>query len=385
MKTKLTAIVILICIIFSALYGCGNDKSSNDKTTNGTAQAVTTGEIGVIEDEEYGGIFIDITIEKFNTLGFNFGDSVNISFDNGTKLDDIPYYNGYYVSVNELLLCGYPGSPYVKIARNYGDSAWEEFHMTKDSKVTVTMNEKAKYLSTQEANELVYSDKREDFDSDDVFANFREVRGGALRKKSFYRSASPCDNCHNRAPYANALAEEYGIKFVINLSDNKPEYISLAEEDDYESEYYDNLYKDGDVMLLGLDLNYRSDEFEKSVSEAFLNMTDHDAPCLIHCVEGKDRTGFMCALLLALADASSEQIVDDYMETYKNYYSITKESQSDKYEAVVVNINDFLCYMCDAEKGTTIDTLDLKKGAENYLRKGGLSENQITKIEAYIK
>ena len=208
MKTRIIAPVIISCIFLSMLCGCGNEKTGDKKATDDSAQAVTTGEVGVVRDEEYGGIFIDLTIDEFNALGFDFGDSVNISFDNGTKLDDLPYYTGYYVPVDALLLCGYPGSPHPKIARNYGDSAWEEFKMTENTKVTVTINEKAKYLSTQELSELEYSDKREDYDSDIEFANFREVRGGALREKGFYRSASPCDNRRNRAPYANALAEE---------------------------------------------------------------------------------------------------------------------------------------------------------------------------------
>ena len=73
------------------------------------------------------------------------------------------------------------------------------------------------------------------------------------------------------------------------------------------------------------------------------------------------------------------------METYANYYGITKESQPDKYDAILVNVYDFLYCMCDADNDTAIDTLDLKAGAENYLRKGGLSEDQIAKIEAYIR
>ena len=47
-------------------------------------------------------------------------------------------------------------------------------------------------------------------------------------------------------------------------------------------------------------------------------------------------------------------------------------------------MDDFLYCMCNAEKGTDLNTLDLKKGAENYLRKGGLSDEQIAKIEAYL-
>lgn len=73
------------------------------------------------------------------------------------------------------------------------------------------------------------------------------------------------------------------------------------------------------------------------------------------------------------------------METYKNYYGVTEESDPDKYEAILENVNSFLYCICGAEEGTPIDTLDLKAGAESYLHKGGLTDDQITKIEAYIQ
>ena len=133
-----------------------------------------------------------------------------------------------------------------------------------------------------------------------------------------------------------------------------------------------------------MNANYRSDDFAKTLSEAFYTMSKHEGPCLIHCVEGKDRTGFACALLLALADASAQEIIDDYMITYDNYYGINKQSKPEKYEAVLGNVNDFLYCLCDAEKGTDLNTLDLKSGAENYLRRGGLTDEQIKSIEDYI-
>ena len=134
-----------------------------------------------------------------------------------------------------------------------------------------------------------------------------------------------------------------------------------------------------------MNANYRSDDFAKTLSDAFVVMTKHEGPCLIHCVEGKDRTGFVCALLLALAGASPREIVDDYMITYANYYGVTKENNQKRYEAITWNVYDFLYCICGAEKGTDPDTLDLKNGAESYLRRSGLTDEQIAEIEAYIK
>ena len=379
---KSVSVVLALILIISVLAGCS--KPAVQPETTESAAKITTGEIGVVKDEEFGNVYIELTIDEFNSLGFAFGDSVDISFDNGKKYSDIPYYSGYYVPVGEMLACGYPGYPHVVIARNYGESTWKEFEMTDSSKVTVTLNEKGKYIDIQELYALSYSDDRNDYDSDIEFANFRAVKGGELKENFLYRSASPCDNQHCRAAYANKFAEEYGIRFVLNLSDNEEKYNGYVEAEGFESDYYDSLYKDGNVLLLAMNANYRSDEFAKTISEAVSEMTKHDGPCLIHCVEGKDRTGFVCALLLALGGASAQEIIDDYMITYDNYYGITKEEKPEKYNAILGNVNDFLYCLCEVEKGADLNTLDLKAGAENYLARGGLDSEQIAQIEEYI-
>ena len=368
---KILALLLAACVLTGALAGCGK-------------KPITTGKLGVVKDEEFGNVYIDKTIEEFNALGFAFGDSVDIEFDNGKSFKDIPYYSGYYVPVGEMLVCGYPGYPHPVIAENYGAGTWEGFGVSEDTKVTITLNEKAKYLASQELFALSYSDERNDYESDIIFANFREVKGGDIKEGMFYRSASPCDDQHNRAACTNALVEQAGIRFVLNLSDNETKYAGYVEAEGFASQYYDSLYKVGNVLLLAMNANYRSDAFAATISEAFYEMTKHEGPTLIHCVEGKDRTGFVCTLLLALAGASAQEIIDDYMITYDNYYGVTKEKNPDKYEAILGNVYDFLYCLCNAEKGADIDSLDLKAGAESYLAKGGLTQEQIAEIEAYV-
>ncbi len=371
MKKRRTVFVISAFLIILILGGCGK-------------HAVSTGTIGVIHDEEFGGVYTELSIEEFDALGFSFGDSIDIEFDNGLKFKDIPYYSGYYCPIGELEACGYPGYPHVMIARCFGEPTWEEFGLTDLSKVKIMLHEKGKYLATQEASHIQYSDEREDYSSDQIFANFRELKGGNIREKAFYRSASPCDNSHCRAKYADLFAEEYGIHFVLNLADNDDKYGSYQKAPEFGSAYYDTLYDSGEVLLLSMDANYRSEKFTRTISEALYDMTFHDGPCLVHCLEGKDRTGFVCALVLALAGASYDEIADDYMITFDNYYGITKESDPVKYKAIKEKADDFYYCMCDAERGTDPAGLDLKKGAEDYLRKGGLSDIEIKKIEEYI-
>lgn len=372
MKKKLLYLLIIICLVISLFFGFFY-KKSNYK------------EFNVVKDEEFNNIYIDdYSIAQFNDLGFDFGDSVNITFDNGISFEDVPYYSGYYVPVGELLLCGYPGYPHVVIARNYGKSTWEEFKMNDSSKLKVELNEKGKYLVTQELYALEYSDDRNDYEDDISFSNFRVMNIGNLRKDYFYRSASPCDNQHKRAKYANRLAEEYGIKFALNLSDDEKRYKTHEEDEGCDSEYYHNLYDSGNVILLGLNANYRSEEFAKTLVDALFEMSNHDGPVLIHCVEGKDRTGFVCALLAALADSTYEEIVDDYMITFKNYYKVTKAENPEKYEAIKANVDDFIYFLTGAEEGVDLASLDLKKAAQDYLYNAGLNAGQVNHIESYL-
>ena len=101
MKSKLKTVIVcslILCLFCGILTGCNSD--------NG--RAVSVSDLGIIHEEEFGGVYIDITIDEFNALGFEYGDSVTVSFSNGYKLKDIPYYNGYYTQTGEPLLIAYP-------------------------------------------------------------------------------------------------------------------------------------------------------------------------------------------------------------------------------------------------------------------------------------
>lgn len=53
-------------------------------------------------------------------------------------------------------------------------------------------------------------------------------------------------------------------------------------------------------------------------------------------------------------------------------------------KTAIITILVLIVLLCGAEKGTALESLDLRAGAENYLRRGGLSDAQIEKIEAYL-
>lgn len=349
---------------------------------------------------EFGGVYLEIKIEDFNKLGFQYGDSVNVYFSNGYKLRNIPYYNGYYTQTGNSLLIGYPGYEYLKIAINNGDDLWnlanlylnrlsdennllwDTFNLDEDITATVTLAQKRKYIDIQEARDIHYFDERSMYENDEIFANFRVLTGGLLRDKYFYRSASPCDNQHKRAAYVDKLIEKAGIKFVINLADDDTKIQSYMKAKDYNSKYFSTLYNKEDIKNdfvepLALNMNYSSKYFKERTIKALSAILNNDGPFLIHCTEGKDRTGFICMLIEALAGATYDEIVMDYMITYENYYFMTKESS--KYKVIVENVlNPMVKAICG--KRVNIKNANLQTQAKKYLYKIGMPTESIDKL-----
>ena len=374
MKAGRMIALLLAALLLAVLTGC-----------SGSNKTVTTGNVGVLKDTEFGNVYLDLTIDEFNKKGFSFGDSIDVTFSNGYKLEDIPYYSGYYVPVGAALAVGYPGYPHVMIARNYGSPMWEETGAEDSTKAVATLHEAGKYAPIQELYSLSYSDLREEYPSDTEFCNFRSFSGGELTEGRFYRSASPCDNTHQRAKLTDGLVGQAGIRCVMNLADSTEEMEGYRQAGDFGSPYYDALSGEGGVLFLNLNANYRDPNFAAVVSRALLEMTEMEGPYLIHCQEGKDRTGFVCSLILALAGATREEIREDYMVTYANYYGITKEKTPEKYEAVLTFVDDFLYCVTDPNKQLLTASLSLEEGARDYLRYGGLTQEEIAKVEAFVR
>ena len=375
-------ILILVLLLFS-LCACQKKKEESDPSI---------ADYPIEHEMEYGGVYIKIAIDDFNALGFSFGDSIDLTFDNGRKLEDIPYYNGYYVDAGEPLLIGYPGYEYIKATINYGQDLWDEFSLKVPANVeglwkkavleehntaTITLHEKGKYLPIQEASDIHYFDERERYDSDAMFANFRSMNLGKLKKDVIYRSASPCDNQHNRAPYVDALIREAGVKTILDLADNEVKIEKYIARDDFASPYFLSLYENDQVIPIALNMNYLSDDFGMKIVQGFNLMAEKEGPYLIHCTEGKDRTGFVAMLIEALAKASYEEIEADYMKTYANYYRIDKSNDKEKYQIILErNLDGMIAFMVN-DAGIDFKNCDLSIYAENYLQRCGMSEEQI--------
>lgn len=387
---KLFAIALSFALVVAALAGCSSEQQSASSqaasTQASSAAALALDNQPVMRDPSFGGVYIKITIDDFNKLGFAYGDSVDISFSNGYELKDVPYYNGYYVNVGDPVLVAYPGYPYIEAAVSFGDPLWDTAGLTENDTATVTLNKAGVYLNIQEAFDITYTDNRADYSSDVVFANFRACTGGSLKSNVLYRSASPIDNEHNRVPYVETLMAQAGMAYVLNLSDNAEEadaFVAEDTKDGIDVSYFNKLRDAGCTGFLDLSANYPSASYAKTLVAGLVEMSQHDGPYLVHCVEGKDRTGFVCLLLEALCGATYDEMQADYMTTFDNYYGITKQSDPSKYDAISdLNFDGMLRVLANADENADLTAIDYTGHARDYLRMGGMTDEQ---IDALVK
>lgn len=372
--------ILLLMLLVLLVVSCGSKSKLSVKN------------LEIIHESEFGGVYIKSTIEDFNKKGFKYGDSVTVKFSNDYTLKDIPYYNGYYTANGEALLIAYKGYDYIKCCINNGDDLWEIASLDSNIKASITLNKKGKYLDIEKARDISYTDIRDDYTTDEEFANFRAVSVSGMKTNILYRSASPCDNQHNRAPYVDDLIEEAGVQYILNLADTEAKISGYMEKSDFESFYFKSLYESGNVCLMGLNMNYSSDEFISKIVngisnlidiQALLTMSQNEGPYLVHCTEGKDRTGFMCILFEALVGATYQEIVDDYMITYDNYYKISPTCQKDKYDVIISSV---LNPMIKAIVGDVeLENADYQALSKAYLVNSGMSEANVDSIINKLK
>lgn len=359
------ALLPVLCLML--LCGCGRGRT-------------VSASCAVKEDTEFGAALTAFSREQFDAFGFAPGDSVDVAFEGGPDLTDVPYFTGYYVRTGCHVVVAYPGDPFVSVtASNTG--IWKQENLREGQGITITLREKGKYLSAQETMSQTYSFDRADYESDEQFANLRGLSGGSLKEGAVYRGASPVDDSRGRAATVSALLERYGIGFVLDLADTEETLAAKTAEADYRSEELKVLYEEGRVSLLGLNADYTADAYRQKLAAGLTAAAASEGPIYVHCLEGKDRTGFVCLLLEALAGADCDELLADYMLTYRNYYGITAEDTPEKYNAVKdVYFGAFCEFLWGTVDLAALRAMDLSAAAEDYLLSAGMTEETLAAL-----
>ena len=220
---------------------------------------------------------------------------------------------------------------------------------------------------------------------DEEYANFRNVKVGRIKEGILYRGSSPIDNKISRAKYSDELIEKAKIKYIVDLSDDKEELKEHFASDDFESDYFKSLYENGKVGVYDVNMNYTSKEFAEQMVKAMTDMANNEGPYYIHCIEGKDRTGFFCVLIEGFAGASYEEIVNDYMITYKNFYGIDEKNERERYNVIKEHYLDTMLRFLANYGGNTgnedipLSGLEYTNIIGRYLNDNGMSIEEIGK------
>ena len=388
-KNPILRTLAFAMILIVLLTGCATRTQTVQETV------ITEVTSSVKEIQKYGNLVLTIEKKDLDAMGAEYGDVFTVSFQDTEVY--APYCTNYSdVDLGSIVLRN-DGETLI-LAINMGDFAttysiaekvsnpdktykwiFEEGKTMEDISLLLTLTGKGEYRDEWLIHQLSRTDNREDYSSDAAFANFREIKGGKIGEGALFRSSSPINNEIGRAKYADALVKENGIRTVMNLADSEESILSYMEKEDFASPYYASLFENGDVIALNMGVSFKTREFQASLSEGLTFLASKEGPYLVHCTEGKDRAGFTSALLSALMGLTYQEIVEDYMTTYENYYHIEKGSE--QYEAVKKsNIDSMLSFIASVESDK-LSQVDLSLKAEEFLLAIGMEEETVRKLK----
>ena len=321
---------------------------------------------------EYDGAMLDLTEADMENAGFTPGDIISFTLDNKTL--DMPYYDGYYARSGEFLLVAYPS--YASICftvNNFGLP--EELRGLEGHAVIVKMKEKGGCLDVQNAMNMKYSNERSDYptSTDAEFANARAVSVGKIARGVLHRCSTPFTDVIKRAFYVSDYLENIKDMTVLNLADTEEEMKS------YDMPPFSRtLWDGGKVILCPLKVDPTAEDYNNRLIAALKELSSRPAPYVVHCEEGKDRTGYVCALLEGLCGATYEEIVADYLITYNNYYGISPQKDSDLCKAILsLRLNPCLMHYASVSDEAQLPNVDYAKAFASYLLSHGMSQQQL--------
>ena len=139
--------------------------------------------------------------------------------------------------------------------------------------------------------------------------------------------------------------------YVIDLSDDDSDLRDYFKNKGARKKYCYGLYQQGKLFNRHLHGNGLESGDWPLIADVFRFMLQNDGPYLIHCRLGRDRAGFVSMLCSALAGATVEDLRNDYMQTYCNYYHIKPHSY--EYEIIrMFQADRIIYYIAHPEYGT---------------------------------
>lgn len=228
--------------------------------------------------------------------------------------------------------------------------------------------------------------------------NFRDVGGyvGLDGRKVRWRRLFRSDALHRLGPADADAFAALGVRTVIDL--RRPleieKYGRVA--DRYGIDYRNLVLKhvdweevehpddaDHERWLADRYLNFAEDGREGLLGALQVIADPGKAPVIVHCMAGKDRTGTVCALTLALLGVSDQDIADDYALTTTAMEPLTRYLLEKHPEAIRGNEHMFdsppgaMCLFLD-------DLRELHGSVEGFVREIGLTDAEIASMRSHL-
>ena len=346
----------------------------------------------IYEIDSYGGVhFTNLISDEFVKMGYELKDIVEVSFlDNTILLPIVNDFNYLDMGKSGLTLHNID-SVYVKLiafgdifAVKYGivepnqdgPHPWKvKEGVTFPIKFTIKMHEKQGYANEYKIFDLNRTNNREDYASmsDEDFANFREVRSSKMKPGILYRGSSPIDPKLQRDKITDDALRTVGVKTIINFVNKEEKAVEFPH-------YFETYYSKQNILFIPAPVYFFGEKYQDVLRKTIRFMLAHEGPYFFHCWEGKDRTGFICALLLCLVGAARNEIIADYMASYTNFFQFEKGSET--YMHIALRIYHLIKRAFDIDE---VSDVDLSKKAYDYFVKIGLSEEEVTRLRDLLK
>ena len=370
-----------LALILAALLLCGSFACAEESAP----PAFTT---GIARISGFGNLHLELRASELLSSGYAVGDLVAVSIAGRTIV--MPLCTEYSDvdsgdAVARLTVMDSDDPDSVVLAVNHGSMAavfgvavrvtvdegpgyrWD-YSVPEPVEVTVALHAAGGYLGTYAVRHLERYAARGDCPdlSDEDWANFRAVAVTGIADGVLYRSSSPVNPVLGRSAEAARAVAAHGIRTVLDLADSPAE---LAAHEGYALSGYARL----NVIARHMSVAVLSLDFAAGLAEMLRFMIAHEGPYLVHCLEGKDRTGFAIAVLECLAGAPLGEIEADYMLTYRCLFGVLPGTE--QYRSIAEHV--FFPLLRSAFGVDSLEGADLRALAEQYLLGTGLTEGEI--------
>ena len=356
------------------------------------APAALTATADAANIKKYGNVELSVSCDGIKAAGYAFGDVLTVEFL-GKSLD-IPFCRDYSdVDSGSPAIFARDEDTQVLAAINMGDFATTYGIAVKttnddgsfvwnyadgvEGPVTfkISLKEAGGYYDEYVMHQLSYTTERSDYPNltDAQFANFRVVSTTGMGQNILYRTASPVDPEKGRSVYADAAIRSAGVTVVMNLVNDET---SLKAFKGYDDSYYSTARH----IALSMDMDFSTDAFRSKLAEGLRFFAANPGVYAVHCLEGKDRAGYVSALLECFMGASCDEVVSDYMTTYYNYYGVTKDDP--RYDTIANG--NIIKTLQKAFGVSDLKSADLAAEAEKYFKAIGLSDAELAALKTNL-